>query len=1011
MKLPKIAIQNSQFVLIIIFIMIILGVESFRNMPRAEDPKMNIPIFNIIVAFPGTSPINMEQLVINPIEEVINEIDDIKRINSSMGDGIASMTIQAANNIDLTDKFNEILREVNEIKATLPEGITFFEISKFNPLEQSVIHQYALVTKSNFYDQLVANGERLVNDLKKIKGLRKVEMEAYPEKEVKVSLDLQKMSKLGISFERVANILSTNNLNLPGGEIKSRDRVFSVLTTGGYESLEEIQKTILFASGKKVIRLEDIASVKIDNADNRWIARYNKDHAIWINIKMKEGANILQIAEKIKQVETNFIKDLPTNIKLETAFEQANSVKTKIDDFTINLAQGMALVGLIILLFLGWRSAIIISAVIPLCFLIGLAILNQLGFALQTVSIVGLILALGLIVDNGIVTIESIDAALQEGLDVKEAAIQGTQRVGYAIISSTLTTILAFFPLTQIGGGGGEFIKSLPLTVTITLLVSLILALFLSPILASKIMHAKSHKEKSIKENILEKINSKIYKPILKFSIRFGWVTAGLALGLLIFSLNLFPKIGVSLLPSADKPLALIDIEAPEGTHIEGVNKAVRFVEEILDTIPYVKNYSANIGHDNPQIFFNRYSNYKSNKGQILVNFNEWDAQDFYQTLNTLRNTFVNCPLAKITISELKYSTGTPPIDFIINGENIDTLKKIAFQVEEVIKATPGIINIKNPLRMNKTGLEIKLDKEKAGLLNLAHSSFDQIIRMALSGLPIGDLTLESREKHQIILRLPFINNPEISDLNKIYFNNVRGTSIPLRQVADVKFKSIPSKISHRDLKRQSYVRADVSNTEETIILTKKVYKHIKNIPLPDGYDIKIAGEYAEQQTLFGNLGIIFILILIGIFAILVFQFQSMVQPLVILSAIPFAVSGSFITLYLTGWSFSLFALIGFISLSGIVVNDSILIVDQINQLRAQGMAKLDAILLGSQRRLVPVILTTLTTILGLIPLAITQSNMWSPICATIIGGMLSSTIMILLIVPVFYNWFTKNES
>jgi len=723
---------------------------------------------------------------------------------------------------------------------------------------------------------------------------------------------------------------------------------------------------------------------------------------------MKNGANILQVATAIKKVEAKFAPTLPPNIRLAIAYEQASAVKEKIDNFSINLLQGMVLVGAIILLFIGWRAAVIIITTIPLCILVGLAILNGSGFALQQVSIAGLILSLGLLVDNGIVVIESIDRYLKEGLAPKEAAIKGTSDVGFAIISSTATTILAFFPLTQLGMGGGEMIKALPLTVTLTLLISLVLSLTLSPILASKIMRIPK-KEHGFMERFLEATTNKIYRPILHFCLRFGWIVLAAAIALLVFSISLFPKIGVSLLPPADKPMVLINVSAPKGTNLNSTDKAVRYVEQILDTIPYVKNYATNIGHSNPQVFFNRQSiNFESYEAQLLVNFDYWDAQQFYKTINQLRQIFKQNTNARIKVIELKMNTTNTPIEFVVIGNHQDTLKKISQLIATKLKETPGIINVSNPLEVDKTGLNIELNKEKAGLINLSAAHFHQTIRASLSGLSLGEVSFSDGKEYEMVLRMPFDKNPTINDFNQIYFTTNTGHQVPFNQVARVQFKSLKPQILHKNLERFNWVRADVVQADQTLALTQQINERLQKLPLPTGYSIVPAGELAEQEALFGNLGTIFILILFGIFAILVLQFRSVLQPIAVFSAIPFATSGSFIALYLTGWPFSFFGFIGFISLSGIVVNDSILIVDQINQLRAQGMERLAAIQLGSERRLVPVVLTTLTTIIGLVPLAFSQSNLWTPICATIIGGMLSATLMILLIVPVLYKWFTK---
>ena len=1010
MNLPQFSIKNSSFVFIVIIIVVLLGLWSFLKMPRAEYPQINLPVYIIVIQYPGTNPIDLEQLIVDPLEEVINEMDDIDRISSVIKEGSVIMDVFADFHIDADMKLDELLRVIAPVRETLPKGITSFEVLPYKPIELTSIYQFAFSSETASYQELVSYGEDFKKELKQIKGIRKIDIEAYPEKEVSVSLNFQKMSQLNISFQKIINALSTNNVNLPGGNVTAGNKVFSIITSGGYNSIEEIKKTVITASDNQIIYLQDIANIALQEEEKSWIARFNKKHAIWLSIKMKEGTNILQIAEKIKKIESIFSQKLPPTITLGTAFEQPPAVKKTIDSFGENLFQGMILVGLVILIFVGWRAALVIISIIPLCFLIGLTLLNLSGFTLQVVSVIGLILALGLVVDNGIVVIESIDGLLKSGLPPKEAAAKGTSKVIYAISSATITTILAFYPLTLLGGGAGEFLKSLPIIITLCLIASLLLAVTLTPVLASQLMKQKQLNKPRFIDRSIDWIVLNIYRPFLNLCLRFGWAFLGLTIILLVYSVSLFPKIGVSLLPPAGKPLILIDIEAPEGTGIEGTEKVVNEVEALLDTITYVKNFSTNIGHDNPQIYHNRFPKYKNSKGQILVNFKYWNTDKFHKTVNHLRSRFKKIPNAKVTVSELKFNAGKAPIAFIVNGENLDTLKRIASQIEHVITSTSGVINIDNSLGLNKIDLAIKLDRKKAGLAHISTAHFDQVVRASLNGLRLGNILLGDGKAYPLMIKAPLNSPSKITDLDKVSFQSPLGESIPFRQIADVRFRGSPANISHDNLKRQALISADVINSDQAIPIANKIYDELLSLQLPAGYAIVRDGASQEQQEIFGDLGIIFIVILIGIFAVLVFQFNSLLQPFIIFSAIPLAMSGSFIALYFTGWPFSLFAFLGFISLSGIVVNDSILIVDQINHFRAEGMNRLEAIKLGSEKRFLPVVLTTMTTIIGLVPLAFSQSNLWSPICATIIGGMISATVMILFVVPVLYKWSTKKQ-
>jgi len=1013
MNLPKQAIKNAPFVLIMVLIIVVLGAQSLERMPRSEDPMIDLPIYNIVAIYPGTSPKDIENLIINPLEKALEEIEDIDEISSTASEGLANISLQGSFSINPDDKFDEVARVANSIRGELPEGIISFEIRQFSPQNRTVIQQFAMVSESVAYSKLLDYAEDFENELEKIKALSAVDIEAYPQEEIRISIDFQRMANQNIALEQVINQLAQNNANIPGGAVNAQGKTFSLKTTGGYKELADIRNTVINSANGNLVYLKDIATVELDYEDARWVGRYNGTNALFISLKLKKGENILNVAEQINAVAEKFQPKMPGNIELINVFEQAPAVAARINDFFNSLIQGVLLVGCIILVFLGWRSALIIMFIIPLCLLISLMILNGFGFGLQQISIAALVIALGLLVDNGIVVVENITNFIREGMPAREAAAKGTGEVGLAIISSTATTLLSFFPLTQVGEGPGEFLRTLPLTVMIALVVSLILALVLTPILSGKILKIPPNSKPTFIDRILQGLTKRIYRPVLLFSLRKGGLILILTIGITIFSISLFPAIGVSFFPTADKPLLLIDIETPTGTNMEKTNEAVRFVESMLDTMDYVKNYAANIGNGNPQIYYNRIPKQaKKNYGQVLVNFKKWDAGRFHTTSIELREKFKEYPGAKIVFSELRNGTPTAsPIEIQIIGDDLDSLKRLAFEVETVLKNTSGIINIDNPLGIDKTDLNINLNKEKAGLVNLSYLNFDRSIRASLTGLQVTEVSLNDGKNYPLTVRIPFDEEPGITDLNKVYLNTPDGGQIPLRQVADIHFEPASSQILHKGLIRYASVFAGVENPDMAVPLTIDILKDLEDIELPEGYSFFASGEYEAQQEAFGDLGLVLILALVGIFAVLVLQFGSILQPIAVFAAIPLAVSGSFIALYITGWSFSFFAFVGFISLIGIVVNSSIIMVDYINQLRAKGVERLQAIQQGSERRLVPIVLTAITTILGLLPLTASATNLWSPLGWTIIGGMISSTLMTLLIVPVLYKWFTTKVS
>ena len=1012
MKLPLLAIKNSQFIFVIIGLILFVGIRSFTSMPKSEDPFLSLPNYTVIVVYPGTSPEDMEELVVDPIEEVIDELDEITEIRTDISNGLAVIKIEAEFGIDYDDKYDEILSEINGIRSTLPPDIYDLEVNQFIPEERVVIQQYAILSENASYAEMHDLAEDFEETLEELEFIKRIDIEAYPIEEVRVSIDFQKMAQLNIGLNQVLDVLRGNNANIPGGDIKSGSLSFNIQSTGGYESIEEIGNTAIRSADNQIVYLRDFAEVRADYEDQKWLARHNGERCIYLAAYQKNTSNILILSKQLEEVTAQFADQLPENISIATAFEQAPAVKYRINDFISNLLQGILLVGAIIWIFLGWRAALIVMTVIPLSIILAITILDFNNYALQQISIAALVIALGLLVDNAIVVIENIVRFRKEGYSLIDAAAMGTKEVGYAIISSTVTTILAFAPLALLESGPGEFLRSLPLTVIFALSASLLLALAFTPIISSKILRKSGDTQKSTWVNRqIERFIVRYYRPLVRFSLKKGWVPIVVGVSLLLGSVALFPSIGVSFFPTADKTLLLIDVDLPYTVNVDRTNQAVRYVEAVLDTTDYVKNYTVNVGHGNPQVYYNRIpEEYKKYHGEVMVNFKTWDPARFYQTLHQLRQAFDQYPDARINFRELK--NGAPfeaPVEILLLGENLDTLKSIAYDIESIISQTKGTQDIDNPMAWSKTDIKVDINKDKASIYNLSLLDIDQTVRASLNGKQVDEVTLDKDgETCPLIVRVPFTTRPTIDDFGKIYLTSRTGHQIPLKQVADINFKAEYAKISHFNLTRSIGITANVNDPDNTKAITESIIPQLDAYDFPEGYSYYIGGEYETQQESFGDLGVLLVVALLGIFAVLVLQFRSLTQPLIIFSAIPLAITGSFIALFLTGWSFSFFAFVGFISLVGIVVNNSIILVDYTNQLIAEGVGKTEAILTASERRFTPIVLTTLTTILGLIPLTFSGTSLWSPLGWTLIGGLISSMLLTLGIVPVLYHWFTK---
>jgi multidrug efflux pump subunit AcrB len=895
---------------------------------------------------------------------------------------------------------------MNNIEPTLPKEIVSIEKKKFSVMDVSIM-QIALISESLNYPDMEDHAKRLKKSIEKSYGIRKVEILAVPEREVRIISDFERMGSYKVSINQLSRAIQSANANIPGGTIDVGSKRFSVKTSGSYESLEDIRNTIILSSGNSQVSVRDVAKVEFANVEDRYIARYNGQKAIFLSVLQKKNTNIYEIDNLLKPKMVAFESSLPENIKMETVLNQATTVRNRIGNFFINFSQGILLVGIFILIAVGIRASIVVMIAIPVSVLIGLTILDVTGFGMQQMSIAGLIIALGLLVDNSIAVVENIQRYLEMGYNNVDAAIKGTKEIGWALVSATATTVLAFLPMASVGGPTGDFIRSLALVVIYTLIASLVIALTFTPYFSSVILKFKEKKEK---KSLLDSFIDNYYLKILRGSLNRPKTTIAIVAVIFLSSLSLFGLIGVTFFPKAEKAQLLVDIQTPEGSSFDKTNEVVNYVEEVLKDYDEVIKVAANVGKSNPRVYYNIFSgSYSVTHGQVYVVLKEYDGEAMISFVAELRKIFDKYPSAAIEVKE--FIQGPPveaPIAIKVMGDDLNVIKRISKDVEKIMSETEGVINVNNVLTSAKTSLKVDVDYQRAGMFGVGVSDVDMAVRTHIAGSEVGEFRDKKGETYDLKIRMPYNKTPGYEELEKVYVSNAMGNQIPLKQVADIRFEQSLKKISHYNLDRQNSITADVTDIGKAASLTQDIIEKLDNYDFPEGYTFYAGGQLEEQQESFGDMGKVLLISLIGIFAILVLQFRSFTQPLIIYSAIPLAVTGAFIALFITGHTFSFMAFIGLTSLIGIVVNDSILLVDYTNQLRKSGTEFMEAIIQAGKTRFLPIILTTVTTIGGLLPLTLRGGDMWAPMGWAIIGGLLSSTVLCLVIVPVLYKLYSK---
>ncbi|WP_194776983.1 efflux RND transporter permease subunit [Pararhodonellum marinum] len=1006
MRISNFAVKNYQFTLVIFLMTVALGLTTFLNMPRSEDPATNAPQFPVIVIYPGTSPEDMEELIVDPIEKRIYALEDIKRIKTKIRDGVVVFNVEYKYESNVNDKYQELVREINSMRDELPQDILSIEINKVTPSGVNIL-QIGLISENSSRDAFKKYGERLQDELEKISALKEVEIHGLPEEIVRVDLQLDKMSHMNIPLQAVLGSIQSEIGNIPGGTIEAGSKAFNVKTSGNYDGLEEIAGTLVYSMQGKSIALKDIAHVHRDYEESKHITRLNGYRAIFVTAALKEGSNISQVQEQYLPVLENFKSTLPANIDMVVAFDQAEFVNKRLGGLGFDFMIAILLVS-ITLLPLGGRAAMIVMISIPLSLAIGLILLNLLGYSLNQLSIVGLVVALGLLVDDSIVVVENIERWIREGHSRMEATLLGTKQIGLSVVGCTITLIIAFMPLVFLPEGAGDFVRSLPVAVILSVLASMVVSLTIIPFLSSRIL--KEHKpghQGNVFLRSLQSVISRSYAPLLERSLRKPVQTLILALVIFVGSLGIFPIIGFSLFPPSEKPQFLINVITPIQTKIAGTDAVVRDVEAALRSIPEIEFFSSNVGKGNPRVYYNVIpENERTDFAQIFVQLkSDASATEKIKITEALRDKFSDYVGARVEVKNFEQGPPvTAPVEVRLSGENLDSLRVIAAKVEKLVKETPGTLYTDNPVSHLKTDIRVAIQKDKARALGVNIVEVDRAVRMAIAGLKMGTFSDANGNKKEIVVTSPKAERASLLNFDRLFINNVQGAAVPIRQLADLTLESSPLYIDHYNKTRTVSVSAFIQEGFLTDRVIREVEEKMGQLDLPVGYAFKMAGEAESKEDSFGGFQSIIIVTVFLFIAVLILLFKTFKSTIIVLSVIPLGMVGALTALWLTSNSLSFVAIIGLIALAGIEVKNSILLVDFTNQLRKEGKALDEAIREAGEIRFLPIVLTTLTAIGGLSPIAWSTNPLISPLAIVLIGGLISSTLLSRIVTPVVYK-------
>ncbi|MCA0375490.1 MAG: efflux RND transporter permease subunit [Gemmatimonadetes bacterium] len=1009
-QLAAFSVKRWQFTILIFLMFVALGVTSWFAIPRAEDPDFPVPIFTAVAVYPGASPEDMEQLVTEPIERKLKGLTEVKKLESTSSDGLAVVRVEFFPNVDVERKYDQVVREVNALRTSLPPAIRTLEVKR-NENSDLTVFQIALVAPAAPYPQVDDAAKRLSDALEQIPGVKKSERWAAPPREMQVTLDLGRLARLGITPGQVLQALGSDNTQIPGGSVDVGARRFNLATQGRYQSEEDVRRTVVTGANGSVVRVADIATVAWSDGDAVHLGRWNGQRAMFVTVAVQKGQNVSAVKERVWEALDAIEPTLAKGITLERGFDQTANVDRRLSRLGEDFAIAIGLV-LITLLPLGVRASLIVMISIPLSLAMGVMLLYVTGYSINQLSIVGFVIALGLLVDDSIVVVENITRFLRSGATRAQAAVEATKQIGVAVVGATATLIFAFVPLLFLPGLPGKYIAVLPLALVYTVLASLVVSITIIPFLASRLLPQTEHADGNRVLQWLDRGIHRTYAPLLQRAMAHPRATLVLSFALVVGAFALVPAVGFSLFPKAGTPQYHVDITTPEGTSLAETDKAVRFAERVIGTHPGTRGVFANVGKDNPQVYYNVFQRFEApNRGQLIVLLHEYDNVRTPIVLDSLREQLAQYPGARI---ELKEFENGPPIDapvaMRLSGTNLDTLQQLAAQYEAVLRSTEGTQYVNNPVRLRRTDLRLEVDRQKAGLLGVPSAEIERTLRLGVAGLEAGMIRAGNGDEYPLVVRIAHAGRPTPADLERIHVSSVTGALVPLSQIARLHFEASPTTIDHTDRQRSVTVTSYVRSGYNTDAVTKAVIARLDSIALPAGYALTPAGEIESREESFGGIGGAIIVAVFAILAILVLEFRDFRTTLVVASVIPLGIVGGIGALFLSGYTLSFTAMIGFVALVGIEIKTSILLVDFTDQLRREGMALDEAIRKAGEIRFLPIVLTTFTAIGGLLPLALQGSGLYSPLAWVIIGGLVSSTLIARLVTPVLYRMLAPKE-
>lgn len=1022
MSIYKSAVNNPITTLMIFVAIIVMGIYSLVQIPVDLYPEINPPYISVMTTYAGANAADIETNITKPVEDALNSVDKLKEVTSVSYDNLSVVTLEFEWEANLDEAVNDIRNVIDRTYQYLPEDCDRPAIFKFSTSMMPILF-YAVTANESYPGLEKIIDEKIVTPLNRVDGIGSISTVGTPKRMIYVDLDPKQLDAYNLTLEQIGNAIAAENLNMPSGNVKMGKLDYQLRVEGEFTESDQIKQIIVGNFAGKPVYMRDIAAVRDTLKDISMDEKINGKQGMRMFVMKQSGANTVSIAREVKKRLAVLKKTLPPDIKIDPIFDTSDFIRGSISNLSKTLLWALLFVVIVVLFFLGrWRATFIIVLTIPISLIVSFIFLYTKGSSINVISLSSLSIAIGMVVDDAIVVLENITKHIERGSSPREAAIYATNEVWLAVIVTTLVIVAVFFPLTLVGGMTGVMFNELGWIVTITVCTSTVAALSLTPMLSSKLLRLRPKKEHHGKlsyQNTIEKALDRLdgfYERSIRWSLTHKKIVILSAIGIFIGSIFIaFKFVKTDFMPQTDESRMSAAIELQTGLRVEETTKIARQLEKIIsERYPEITIMSTSAGADDEGGFFSLFNATGSNRINILTRLKPLDERhrSVFEIADDFRNQldkFAEIVNYSVTTSSSGMGGADNTVNVEIYGYDFNTTNKLAEDIKYQVSTIKGARDILISREKDKPELQVVLDRDKLALNGLNSALVSTYIKNRVDGL-VASKYREEGDEYDILVRLKEDYRNSITDLEQLTIVTPVGKKIKLKELGGVKEYWSPPNIEHK--RRQRMVSVSVKPVGISLgQLADRIKAGIKDVDVPQDVMINVGGAYEDQMEGFRDISLLLVLSLILVFIVMASQFESFAMPFVIMFSIPFAFTGVILALFITHTTLSLIAALGAVLLIGIVVKNGIVLVDFINLMRDRGYDLYEAVAISGHSRLRPVLMTAMTTILGMLPLAMSTgegSEIWTPMGITVIGGLVFSTIVTMIIVPVMYAVFAR---